>query len=175
MKEIPYESGSYYVFDRGYNAFKELFKIHQYESFFVVRAKKNLKYKCCKWRRRLPKNILTDAVIEFTEYNSYQKYPEKLRLVKFYDEEQGREFAFLTNAFYLTAPEIANLYKNRWQIELFFYGKHIVMQSGQTSVFDYQHVADLLLRSTSHNDKLYYRPFSHSRRSLLRSHTLSVA
>ena len=120
MKEIPYESGSYYVFDRGYNAFKELFKIHQHESFFVVRAKKNLQYKCCKWRRRLPKNILTDAVIEFTEYNSYRKYPEKLRLVKFYDEEQGREFAFLTNAFHLTAAEIANLYKNRWQIELFF-------------------------------------------------------
>ena len=120
MKEIPYESGSYYVFDRGYNAFKELFKIHQQESFFVVRAKKNLQYKCCKWRRRLPKNILTDAEIEFTEYNSYRKYPEKLRLVKFYDEEQGREFSFLTNAFYLTAPEIANLYKNRWQIELFF-------------------------------------------------------
>ena len=120
MKEIPYESGSYYVFDRGYNAFKELFKIHQHESFFVVRAKKNLQYKCCKWRRRLPKNILTDAVIEFTEYNSYRKYPEKLRLVKFYDEEQDREFAFLTNAFHLTASEIANLYKNRWQIELFF-------------------------------------------------------
>ena len=120
MKAIPYESGFYYIFDRGYNAFKELFKIHQHESFFVVRAKKNLQYKCCKWRRRLPKNILTNAVIEFTEYNSYRKYPEKLRLVKFYDEEQGREFAFLTNAFHLTAPEIANLYKNRWQIELFF-------------------------------------------------------
>lgn len=120
MKEIPYESGSYYIFDRGYNAFKELFKIHQHESFFVVRAKKNLQYKCCKWRRRLPKNILTDAVIEFSEYNSYKKYPEKIRLVKFYDEDQSREFAFLTNAFHLTALEIANLYKNRWQIELFF-------------------------------------------------------
>lgn len=68
----------------------------------------------------MSKNILTDAEFEFTEYNSYQKYPEILRLVKFYDEEQGREFAFLTNAFYLTAPGIANLYKNRWQIELFF-------------------------------------------------------
>ena len=120
MNEIHYESGSYYVFDRGYNAFKELFKIHLHESFFVVRAKKNLQCKCCKWRRRLPKNILTDAEIEFTEYNSYRKYPERLRLVKFYDEEQDREFAFLTNAFHLTALEIANLYKNRWQIELFF-------------------------------------------------------
>ena len=129
MKEIPYESGSYYVFDRGYNAFKELFKIHLHESFFVVRAKKNLQCKCCKWRRRLPKNILTDAEIEFTEYNSFRKYPERLRLVKFYDEEQDREFAFLTNAFHLTAPEIANLYKNRWQIEHFFYDKYIVMRS----------------------------------------------
>ena len=77
MKEIPYESGSYYVFDRGYNAFKELLKIHLHESFFVVRAKKNLQCKCCKWRRRLPKNILTDAEIEFTEYNSFRKYPER--------------------------------------------------------------------------------------------------
>lgn len=67
MKKIPYESGSYYIFDRCYNTFKELFKIHQHESFFVVRSKKNLQYKCCKWRRRSPKNILTDAVIEFSE------------------------------------------------------------------------------------------------------------
>ena len=68
----------------------------------------------------MSKNILTDAEFEFTEHNSYRKYPEILRLVKFYDEEQGREFAFLTNAFHLTTPGIANLYKNRWQIELFF-------------------------------------------------------
>lgn len=59
MKEIPYESGSCYVFDRGYNAFKELFKIHLHESFFVVRTKKNLQYKCCKWRCWLPEDILT--------------------------------------------------------------------------------------------------------------------
>ena len=57
------------------------------------------------------KNILTDAVIEFTEYNSYQKYPKKLRLVKFYDEEQGMEFAFITKAFHLTDLEIVNIYK----------------------------------------------------------------
>ena len=173
MKEIPYESGSYYVFDRGYNAFKELFKIHQHESFFVVRAKKNLQYKCCKWRRRLPKNILTDAVIEFTEYNSYRKYPEKLRLVKFYDEEQGREFAFLTNAFHLTAPEIANLYKNRWQIELFFYEKYIVMRSERESSPENQVDTDLLLRSTSHNDNHFLSPLSQSRRFLLDSQDLS--
>ena len=80
MGEIPYESGSYYVFDRGYNAFAELYKIHKTGSFFVVRAKKNLQYKCLKWRRRLPKNVLTDAEIILTEEPSFMKYPEKLDL-----------------------------------------------------------------------------------------------
>jgi hypothetical protein len=120
MKEIPYESGSYYVFDRGYNAFKELYRIHQHESFFIVRAKKNLQYKCIKWRRRMPRNVLTDSEIMLTDYITSRKYKEKLRLVKFYDEEQGREFSFLTNAFHLSSLEVADLYRNRWQIELFF-------------------------------------------------------
>ena len=120
IKYIPYESGSYYVFDRGYNAFKELYKIHLHESFFVVRAKKNLQFKCIRWRRRLPKNVLTDSVIELTDIITRQKYPERLRLVKYRDENQDREFVFLTNAFHLTSLEIAELYKNRWQVELFF-------------------------------------------------------
>ena len=120
MKEIPYESGSYYVFDRGYNAFKELYRIHLHESFFIVRAKKNLKYRCIKWRRRLPRNVTTDSEILLTDNASAMKYSEILRLVKFYDEEQNREFSFLTNAFHLSSLEVANLYKNRWQIELFF-------------------------------------------------------
>ena len=120
MHEIPYETGAYYVFNRGYNNFKELYRIQRMESFFVVRAKTNLQYKCVKWKRRMPKNILTDAEIELTVYKSSKDYPEHLRLVRFYDEEQGREFMFLTNAMDLTALQIANLYKNRWQIELFF-------------------------------------------------------
>ena len=120
MKGIPYESGTYYVFDRGYNAFKELNRIHQHESFFIVRAKKNLQYKCIKWRRRMPRNVLIDSEIMLTDYITSKKYKEKLRLVKFYDEEQGREFSFLTNAFHLSSLEVADLYKNRWQIELFF-------------------------------------------------------
>ena len=120
MKEIPYESGSYYVFDRGYNAFKELYRIHLHESFFIVRAKKNLQYRCIKWRRRLPRNVTTDSEILLTDNVSAKKYSEKLRLVNYYDEEQNREFSFLTNAFHLSSLEVANLYKNRWQIELFF-------------------------------------------------------
>ena len=119
MSGIPFESGSYYVFDRGYNAFAKLFHIHKVESFFVVRAKKNLQFKCLKWKRRLPKNVLTDAEIIFTEDGSFEKYPESLRLVRFHDEEQNRAFVFLTNAMHLSSLEVANLYKNRWQIELF--------------------------------------------------------
>ena len=120
MQEIPYETDAYYIFDRGYNNFKELYRIQQMESFFVVRAKSNLQYKCVRWKRRLPKNILSDAEIELTVYKSRKDYPENLRLVRFYDEEQDREFMFLTNAMDLTAQQIADLYKNRWQIELFF-------------------------------------------------------
>ena len=116
MKGIPYESGTYYVFDRGYNAFKELNRIHQHESFFIVRAKKNLQYKCIKWRRRMPRNVLIDSEIMLTDYITSKKYKEKLRLVKFYDKEQGREFSFLTNTFHLSSLEVAMLYK----IELFF-------------------------------------------------------
>lgn len=119
MSDIPYESSSYYVFDRGYNAFAELYKINLMGSYFVVRAKKTLQFKSVKWRRRLPENILTDAEIEFTEYASFRKYPQSLRLVRFYDTERNRIFVYLTNAFHLTALEVANLYKNRWQIELF--------------------------------------------------------
>ena len=120
MPEIPYETGAYYVFDRGYNNFGELYRIQRMESFFVVRAKSNLQYRCVRWKRRMPKNILTDAEIELTVYKSRKDYPENLRLVKYYDEEQDREFMFLTNAMDLTAQQIADLYKNRWQIELFF-------------------------------------------------------
>ena len=120
MPEITYETGAYYVFDRGYNNFGELYRIKRMESFFVVRAKTNLQYKCVRWKRRMPKNILTDAEIELTVYKSRKDYPENLRLVRYYDGEQDREFMFLTNAMDLTALQIADLYKNRWQIELFF-------------------------------------------------------
>lgn len=120
MQEIPYETDAYYIFDRGYNNFKELYRIQRMESFFLVRAKSNLQFKCVRWKRRLPKNILTDAEIELTVYKSRKDYPESMRLFRYYDEEQGREFMFLTNAMNLTAQQIADHYKNRWQIELFF-------------------------------------------------------
>ena len=120
MDEIPYEPGSYYIFDRGYNDFGRLNRITCTESFFVVRAKKNLQYKAVRWRRRLPKNVLFDAVITLTGYYPSRHYQEPLRLVRYWNEEQEREFSFLTNAFHLNSLQVAELYRNRWQVELFF-------------------------------------------------------
>ena len=120
MKEIPYESGSYYIFDRAYNSFKMLYKIHQIDAFFVIRAKNNLQFKSIKWKRRLPKNVLSDVTIELAGFYPSQYYPETLRLVRYWNEEQEREFIFLTNAMQISALQVAELYKNRWQVELFF-------------------------------------------------------
>ena len=120
MKEIPYESGSYYIFDRAYNNFKMLYKVHQIDAFLVVRAKKNLQYKSIKWKRRLPKNVLSDVTIELIGFYPKQYYPEQFRLVRYWDEEQKREFVFLTNAMHISALQVAELYKNRWQVEWFF-------------------------------------------------------
>ena len=120
MSVIPYETGSYYVFDRGYNDFKQLYRIEEIGSYFVIRAKKNLQYRVLKWKRRMPENVLSDAEIELTGYYPSKHYPKRLRLVRYHDPEQNRDFMFLTNAMSLTSLQIANLYKNRWQVELFF-------------------------------------------------------
>ena len=87
LSSIHYEPNAYYIFDRAYDSFKELYKIHLTDSFFVVRAKTNLKYKTVQWKRRMPKNIMTDAEVKLTGYLSEKKYPESLRLVRYYDEE----------------------------------------------------------------------------------------
>lgn len=110
--------GNVYAFD--YNDFKSLYHIHLVEAKFVVRAKKNLKFKTFKWKRKLPKNVLSDAIVELTGYYPQKHYPEQFRIVRYWDEEQEREFVFITNAMDISALQVAELYKNRWKIELFF-------------------------------------------------------
>lgn len=109
MDTIPYESVSYYVFDRAYNDYKRLFKIHMNDSYFVVRAKTNIKSKVLKWKRRMPENILSDCEIELTGHYSKKHYPERIRMVKYWDEEDQREFVYLTNAKHISALQVADL------------------------------------------------------------------
>lgn len=120
MDGIPYESGSYYIFDRGYNKFKSMYNIHLIGAYFIVRAKHNVKYQVIKSQENLEPNILSDEVIRFTGSGVVGYYPTHLRLVRFWDEERQREYVYLTNAMHLAASQVALLYKNRWQIELFF-------------------------------------------------------
>lgn len=70
-----------------------------------------------RWKRRMPKNILTDAEVKLAGYLSEKKYPESFRLIRYYDEEDDREFTFLTNTTHISALNIANLYKKRWLVE----------------------------------------------------------
>ena len=121
MDVIPYEAGAHYVFDRGYVDYQRLYKITTLQAYFVVRAKSNLKF-----RRMYSKKtdrstgVLCDQLGKLTGFYVSKDYPDKLRRVKFHDQETGRTFVFLTNNIELTALEVALLYKNRWQVELFF-------------------------------------------------------
>ncbi len=118
---IHFEANSFYVMDRGYVDYKRLYKIHTSGAFFVTRAKDNMNY------RRLYSNpkdagngIIYDQEIMLNNHYAAKDYPEKMRRIKFKDKETGKVLIFLTNNFQLKATDIAQLYKHRWKIELFF-------------------------------------------------------
>jgi len=121
MDYIPYESDAYYIFDRGYVDYARLYKITLLSAYFVVRAKSNLQFKRI-YSLKVDKStgVKSDQIGKLTGYYVSKDYPDKLRKVKFYDSEMNRTFVFLTNNMSLTAQDIALLYKNRWQVELFF-------------------------------------------------------
>ena len=117
---IP-EAGSFYVMDRGFLDFSRLYGFHQSAAFFVIRAKSNL---TCRRVYSHPVDKSTglrcDQTIALTGIKSSVDYPSHLRRIKFYDAEHDQQLVFLTNNFVLPALTIAQLYRCRWQVELFF-------------------------------------------------------
>jgi len=118
---IPYEVGSFYIVDKGYIDFDRLYRLHLQGSFFVTRAKNNMRFKRM-YSRTVDKTtaVRYDQIGKLETYYSRKGYPEKLRRVKYYDQQQDRTFVFLTNNTDLKAEEISMLYKKRWEVELFF-------------------------------------------------------
>ncbi len=118
MPQIPYKRKAY--FDRAYNDFANLYTINRIGAFFVVRAKTNIQFKPEKWKRRLPQNVVSDAVGRFTVYKSAKDYPEELRKVIIVDQDEDKRYIFLTNNLTASAELISMLYRKRWSVELFF-------------------------------------------------------
>ncbi len=118
---IHFEVNSFYIMDRGYVDYKRLYKIHTCGAFFVTRSKDNMNYRrLYSEQKDTAKGILYDQTILLNNYYASKNYPDKMRRIKFKDEQTGKIFIFLTNNFHLKATEIAQLYKHRWKIELFF-------------------------------------------------------
>jgi len=117
---IP-EAGSIYVMDRAYLDFQRLYKMNQNSAVFVTRSKTNTGLRRI-YSNKVDKTsgVRCDQIVVPTGFYSKKDYPEKLRRIKYYDAEKGRSFIFLTNQFLLPAKTIADLYRFRWRVEIFF-------------------------------------------------------
>lgn len=121
LDELVPEPGSIYVMDRGYLDFERLFLLHQYLAFFIIRSKRNTKFRRI-YSHEIDKEtgLRCDQTIILTGVKSKKHYPDKIRRVKYFDKEKDRSFSFLSNNFILPALIIAELYRCRWKVELFF-------------------------------------------------------
>ena len=117
---IP-EPGAFYIMDRGYLDFRRLFHMHQAGAFFVIRAKSNTKLRRL-YSRAVDRatGLRCDQTVVLTGVHTPRYYPDKLRRIKYHDAATGKTFVFLTNHCSLPALTIADLYRCRWQVELFF-------------------------------------------------------
>ena len=118
---LDFEADAFYVMDRGYVDWARLHRINQAGAFFVTRAKSNFAARRLYSREVVKETgVRCDQIICLKNYKAAKDYPAKLRRVKYYDEENNKTLVFISNNFEITALEVALLYKNRWQIELFF-------------------------------------------------------
>jgi hypothetical protein len=118
---ISIRKGSYYIMDKAYVDFERLYHIRTEMAFFVVRTKENMKFKRIASRvADKGVGIICDQDILLTGFYTSQKYPERLRRIKYHDAEFNITFVFLTNNFNLKAINVTKLYKHRWYVELFF-------------------------------------------------------
>ncbi len=115
------DPGAFYIMDRGYVDFARLSTLHMAGAFFVIRAKSNTQY-----RRRYSRpvdrstGLRCDQTIVLTGVKTATTYPQPLRRIRYYDQQTGKTFNFLTNNFAIPAQTVADLYRSRWQVELFF-------------------------------------------------------
>ncbi len=117
---IP-EAGSFYIMDKGYIDYERLYQLHKAGAFFVIRAKSNLSYRRLYSQSKDEQtDVRSDQIIRLTGPKSSLRYPDKLRRVRYYDAGLGRYFVFLTNNMEISALTVADLYHERWKIELFF-------------------------------------------------------
>lgn len=121
LDSLVLEPGAFYVMDRGYLDYRRLYRINQAKSFFVIRAKKDIKYRRV-YSRAVDRTsgLRVDQTIRLTYEKARKTYPEQLRLIRFFDEKTRKRFIFLTNNFELSASNITMMYRSRWDIELFF-------------------------------------------------------
>ena len=121
LDELILEAGSFYIMDRGYLDFSRLYRITQALAFFVTRAKSNTSYRRIE-SREVDKTtgLICDQTILLKNFYAKKDYPDKLRRIKYHDAETDKILVFLTNNFSLPALIIAQLYKRRWRVELFF-------------------------------------------------------
>ena len=121
LDELIPEPGSFYIMDRGFLDFTRLYTLNLFNAYFVIRAKKDIRFRRI-YSHPIDKSmgLRCDQIIVLTGVYTPDYYPEKLRRVRFIDPENNKKLTFLTNNFILPAYTIAQLYKCRWQIELFF-------------------------------------------------------
>jgi hypothetical protein len=121
LDALVVEAGAFYLLDRGYLDFARLYRLHQALGFFVTRAKRNFRFRYLDSRPvDRTTGVHSDQTVRLYGFYSQQGYPERLRRIRFFDGEKRKWLVFLTNNFTLPARTIAQLYKCRWQVELFF-------------------------------------------------------